>query len=301
MKLTDINENLDEAIGGPAGFAKRAKAKIQKRMPFAKQKRRQGAVKDRVFKKAKQIKDDLMAWKAEAFASGKGVKQPLTMKQFLDWMAKSTKYSEAVIIVAKEIHPNLFQGKKTKPKSKPAPEKYSDQELAKIKAKYKSSAEKAGAETEKNIEDEGKRDLTASKEDNKKSKIDTSASIYEARLRALLENEDQVDTSLASSADGEISNDPLNDNQIDTLIVRAIEKQAQIASGSNIPGKKEEPKSQAEKYTASPEQSSEQNSESFSINSEYKKSLGSILRKVYSGGELDNNDKKAAQQIYKSI
>lgn len=317
MKLNDLDKTLTEApLGGPAGFGARAKAKLQKNIPFAKQKRRQGSVKDRVFKKAKQIKDDLMAWKAEAFASGKGIKQPLNMKQFLDWMTKSTEYGEAVVIAAKEIHPNLFQDKQTKPESKPKPEpeKYSDEELAKIKAKYKSDAVKAGAETEKNIEDEGKRDLTASKEDDKEPKVDTSASIYEARLKALLEdeNEPKVDTSLASSADGTISNDPLNDNQVDTLIVRAIEKHAQLVSGAPVPGKKEaeakeKPKSRsekrAEKHVAGSQTSAVQTDESdtFTIDNGYKRPLEVILKKVYSGDEFDKNDKKDAQRIYKSI
>ena len=86
MKFSDINENLTEGpLSGPAGFKQRAKAKLQKNMPFAKQKRRRGEIKDAAFKKAKMIKDELMAWKAEAFASGNAEKEPLTMAQCIRW------------------------------------------------------------------------------------------------------------------------------------------------------------------------------------------------------------------------
>lgn len=323
MKLADINENLVEKVGGPAGFAARAKAKLQKQTPFAKQKRRQAAAKDVLFKQAKEIKDDLMAWKAEAFAGGKGAKQELTMDQFLEWMGKKG-YGEVAMAAAKEVHPNLFKGKEAEPKKQdvkadgeqdvkadgePKVKADGEQSEEEIRAAYAKRGEELEAERE------ARGDTTEDAGEEKEPKVDTSASIYEARLRALLEADDEsVDMSLASSADGKVSDDPLNDNQIDTLIVRALEKKAQLKGGADVPTEKEptrkekraaakaeKPKEKEKDQAAISEPPSEADSDTFAIRNTWKGPLDSMLQKIVKGGEFDNKDKKYASRISKEL
>lgn len=232
MKFTDINENLTEGpFSGPAGFGKRAKAKLQKNMPFAKGQQRRGKKKDEMFAKAKEIKDELMDWKAEAFASGNGEKEPLSMQQFLDW-AKShnPKLGQAIEAVARsdKDYADFFaqavdkkgeqsstaSDEKVKPRAEP--EKYSDEEKAAIKQKYADDAEAEAKEL--GSEDDDANESVEEDSDDAEPKVDMSASIYESRLRAFLNEDEDVGVNKAKT---------LADNQIDTLIVKGLEKQKQ--------------------------------------------------------------------------
>ena len=242
MKFTDLNDNLNEGpISGPAGFAKRAKAKLQKNVPFARQQQAQGKAKDKLFKQAKEIKDELKVWMGEIG------KKEIGMKTFLDWVNnRFPSQYDGILTAAKDIHTNLFPkdskadiqnqvstdgvnysvelDKTGAPKKEVKPEQYSDEEKAAIKKKYADDAE---AEAKELGSEDEKQDVKASKGEDEKPKVDTSASIYESRFRAILEAD--TDQSLAASADGKISDDPLKDDQIDTLIVKGLQKQQELA------------------------------------------------------------------------
>ena len=337
MKFDDLNDNLNEApISGPSGFAQRAKAKLQKQAPFMRTTQKKGAAKDALFKKAKDIKNELKVWMGEIG------KQEIGMKTFLDWMNKKhPDNAEGVLAAAKEIHTNLFPKAPEKEKQdiqkqvptdditystqvdqKGAPVKKkkaerSPEEEEQIKKAYGPGgtvAKGAEAEAKELSSEDDTQDLKASKGDDKEPKVDTSASIYETRFQAILEAE--TDQSLAASADGEISNDPLKDDQIDTLIVKGLQKQKELAGtgASKVAAKqkttepeseveqpavadkkaeKAAPKAGKEKAAAGPELGS------VTVPKAYAKANKTILTKVQAGEEPDNKDKKAASELLK--
>lgn len=268
MKITDLNENLSEGpISGPAGFAQRAKAKLQKHVtPFMKQQQKRGKLKDELFKKAKDIKNELKAYMEQTGKSKIG------MKEFLDWMENNSDSHAGTLAAAKEIHTNLFPkdskadiqnqvstdgvnysvelDKTGAPKKeKPKPEGMSPEDEKAARDKIAADAEAEAKES--GSEDDEPQDLKASKGDNEKPKVDTSASIYEARLRAILEA--KTDQSLAASADGEISSDELEDNQIDTLIVKGLQKQRELEATGKVKPKQKAADPEQAQQAAQPE------------------------------------------------
>jgi len=344
MKFSDLNDNLNEGpISGPAGFAQRAKAKLQKHgTPFMKQQQKRGKAKDALFKKAKDIKNKLKVW------MDKIGKPEIGMKTFLDWMQQShPEEAEGVLAAAKEIHTNLFPKAPEKEKQdiqkqvptdginystevdqKGAPVKKkkaerSPEEEEQIKKAYGPGgtvAKGAEAEAKKLSSEDDTQDLKASKGDDEKPKVDTSASIYESRFRTMLEAE--TDQSLAASADGEISNDPLKDDQIDTLIVKGLQKQKELAGtgASKVAAKQTEPAAGEEptepaagkkepaagkekpaagkaKTTSSGDSGPELGS--VPIPKIWARNAKEIFKKVQAGEELNNKDIKNATELLK--
>lgn len=228
MKFSDINENLTEA---PGGFADRAKAKLQKKIAPGKERRKRGAAKEKLFAKAQEIKAELKQWHDNKTGSPKLV---ITMQEFLSWMQDNyPQFADTAEKFARDdkAYADFFaqevddEGNQTSTASDPKvkmrdpdeippgkvsnspPEKISDKEKKAGYDKINKDAEDEAAEFEK-------QDLKASKGEDEEPKVDTSASIYEARLQAMLsEDEEDVGVNRAKT---------LADNQIDTIIVGGI-------------------------------------------------------------------------------
>ena len=322
MKFDDLNNNLNEGpFTGPAGFTKRAKAKLQKNIPFARQQQRRGAAKDKIYAKAKEIKDDLKSFMA------KTGEEEIGMKDFLDWVQTNHEGEyDGILAAAKKIHSNLFpkdskadqenQGAGDEPKQqqKAKDPNVSDEEIAQAHAKIAADAE---AEAEELGAEDERQDLKASKGDDEEPPKDTSASIYESRFAAILaEAEAEVDQSLAASADGQISNDKLEDNQIDTLIVRGIQAQRKLAGTGKTkqiaaepeqqaapkeePKAKQEPEAKAQpkaQAAAAAPDVEEPSSGGIALDKSDAKNAKLILTKAAKGEELSDKEKKVAGKV----
>ena len=226
MKFSDINENLTEGpLSGPAGFGKRVKAKAQKHLtPFNKVQQRVGTAKDKQYKEAKKIKQEFMVWKK---MEGMSPKVYPTMPAFLEWIkGVDAKLGAAVEKVARsdKDYAEFFttaidkKGKAAQTASDPKVNVRDDDPDATGDKSKKVSAPS----------DEGDFELEQELEladEEVEEEVDMSASIYEARLRAFL-NEDGEDVGVQNSKQ-------LADNQIDTLIVKGIELRDKGGAGAD--------------------------------------------------------------------
>jgi len=299
MKFTDL-DNLNEGpISGPAGFAKRAKAKLQKNIPFARQQQRRGAQKDELFKLAKEIKDNFKQWVDTKTGSSNINNAGITMPEFLEWMQSETDYGGAAEKFARgdKDYKEYFsqeiddEGKQTSTASDPKvqtrtnndeeqPGKVqTDDEKEQIKKAYGPGgtvARDAEAEAEElGSEEDDKQDIKASKGEDEKPKVDTSASIYESRFRAIL-NEDAEDVGIDSAK-------TLIDNQIDTLIVGAL-RVGKSGLGKN---KMKEPEEKPRQDTSQSEEESEADATSAKG---AKAEKGAKASKPSSSGKLSDED-----------
>lgn len=286
MKMSDISQKLTER---PGGFGGAIKAKLQSQIPFARKQQRKGKAKTALYKQARAIKKELQNWKAEAFAATSGEDTELTMNQFLGWVKnRQPKYAQGIETIARgdKDYADFFsqridkKGKQSStasdPKVKVQP---SDGEQSKeeIKAVYK----KKGEELEAKRKAQGG-ELVDEDEGSDDTKADTSASIYEARLRAILEADVGVNRTKT-----------LKDNQVDTLITLGIQKQKELDSGDDdIAAAGPEAQAPAGKPTATA---------SDDFLDEYQDELVSVLTKVKNGDELDKRDKSNAGKMLYSL
>lgn len=321
MKFSDINENLTEA---PGGFADRVKAKLQKKVAPGKERRKRGAAKEKLYAKAQEIKAELKQWHDNKTGSPK---LALTMSEFLGWMQDNyPQFGNTAEKFARgdKAYADFFsqevddEGKQTSTASDPKvktrdtdeippgkvsnspPEKISDKEKQAGYDKINKDAEDEAAEFEK-------QDLKASKGEDKEPKVDTSASIYEARLQAML-SEDEEDVGVNPSK-------VLADDQIDTIIVGGIrgflsapgkEKQAALGQATQEPKAKDEISKTADKISNAKSDDSEDeytasSRGSDSVVDEYADELEDILRSVYKGEDISDNQKKYAKIIYDEL
>ena len=152
----------------------------------------------------------------------------------------------------------------------------------------------AGAMDSAKANNKNKQDITASKGDDKEPKSDTSASIYEARLRAILEadeeqpDEEQSDPSVDVAVNKAII---LKDNEIDTLITMGIEKQLELNGGDSIVDDPSEVQGG----------SSSDSGGGDSFLDEYRDELETVLTKVVKGQDLNKNDQRDASDMLNSI
>jgi len=326
MKLSDISQKLTEKPGGFGGIVK---SKLQQQIPFAKKKQRAGKAKEALYKHARQIKKELQAWKAEAFATTNGEDTQLTMNQFLGWAKKrQPKYSNGIESYARgdKAYAEHFaqaidkEGKQSSTASDPKvkvrsndagqtdtvdpsqeqEDMISPEEMTGEKQKRKLTPdEQAGLDTiNRNAEEEAaeyeKQDLKASKGEDKEPKVDTSASIYEARLRALLEDdEDKRDPDIDVGVNAAKT---LTDNQVDTLITMGIQKQKELDSGDDDISS-DEPSQAPNNNSEEPAQSSA----SGDFLGEYQGELESVLTKIVKGVDLDKRDQRNASNMLKSL
>jgi len=349
MKLNDLNTNLNEGpISGPAGFAARAKAKLQKHSTSIGGQDKIGAAKDAVFKQAQDIKK---SFKVHLGSTGK---KQVGMKTFLNWINQNfPDQSQGVLAAAKEIHTNLTFPDPKAPEAPEAPaqaapaqaapaqaapapaEKVSPEDAAAGQAKIDADAEEEGRRLnpdDTGIEGDGtKQDVKASKGDDEKPKVDTSASIYESRFQIILEAETatSTDQSMPSTADGEISDEPLTDNQIDTLILKGIQKQKELegtgkatpkqqatkpeqaaaepeAKAAEPEAKAAEPEAQAGKKAAAasaaaPNVEQPAAGGGISIDKSDAKKLKALLTKAHAGSDFDDKDRKVAAAVIKYL
>ncbi len=258
MKQPNINQNLTEAA--PGDIRSRSQAKIQRYLSPGKEGRARGKAKLAIFQLAKKIKNDFLTWKAGSF--DKGEKESIDMEQFLEYMNTSTKLGKFAVAAAKENYSRKFASV---------------------------SAGTADSKTEVKPELESEQDLKASKGDNKNSKIDTSASIYEARLQIFLERHDQA---------------RLEDDEIDTIIVGAIRKF--IKAGGKLPSVKSADKNSTsqEKVSSKDEQMAQRSQnndyediDSFGLDNEEKYQLEDILNKIINKKELSSTNMRQAKNI----
>lgn len=288
MKFSDINENLTEGpLSGPAGFGKRVKAKAQKHLtPFNKVQQRVGTAKDKQYKEAKKIKQEFMVWKK---MEGMSPKVYPTMPAFLEWIkGVDAKLGAAVEKVARsdKDYADFFtpaiddKGKVTQTASDPKVKVRDDDPDATGDKSKKVKAPEKDAELE--LADE-----------EVEEEVDMSASIYESRLRAFL-NEDGEDVGVQNSKQ-------LADNQIDTLIVKGIELRdkggvkadadVQKAADGIANAKPKSDEDELEMSTAS----------GGSALDEYFDELEDILRTISRGNDLSDRQKQTAKAIYNAI
>lgn len=301
MKMSDINQKLTEQPGGFGGIIK---SKIQSQLPFARKQQRAGKAKTALYTKARAIKKELQNWKAEAFAATNGEDTSLTMNQFLGWVKnRQPKYAQGIETIARsdKDYTDFFsqkidkKGKQSSTASDPKvkvrdtdeipPGKVSNSPPEKISDKDKQAGyDKIAKDAEKEAAEFDKQDLKASKGEDKEPKADTSASIYEERLRALLE--DDVGVNRAKT---------LTDNQIDTLITLGIQKQKELNSGGDdISAGEPEATVSTDKPTAATTADND-------FLSEYRDELENVLTKVVNGEDLDKRDQRNARDMLNSI
>jgi len=301
MKFSDINENLTEGpLSGPAGFGARAKAKLQKQIPFAKEQQRRGAVKDAEHDQARTIKNDFKAWKAKAFPNGE--KEPLQMGQFIEWSKKyNGKLGAAIEQTATTDKDYAAFAGKTDPKvnvrdtgEDPDATGENPDATGDRSKKVNAPDDDGGLELEQELElaDESVEEDANDAE----PKVDMSASIYESRLRAFL-NEDQEGKIIWNSK-------ILHDNQIDTLIVKGLQRLAQGGASADSSAKKEpsdEISQTADKISNAKSDDSDEYTAAgrgdSSVLDEYADELESILTAVANGKEISNNQQGYARAI----
>ena len=326
MQLKDIHQELTERPGGFGGIMKQ---KLKRQLsPFARGTQRKAKGAEALLKTARVVKSALQDWMNKAFRSSGGEKAPLTMEQFLLWVKKAQpKYSEGIIAYARgnsdyaeyfRKEPGGMGGAQQTSKPEPDQEKTGKHEVPgdgdnlelekdpkeptdkqkednETRKVYKKMGDDLEAE-EKEKEKSGKQDIKASKGNDKEPKVDTSASIYEARLRALLEADEEVD----ADKDEDVSTkEPkhLEDNQIDTLITMGIEKQIELNGGQSIVDEPGEVMSGG----SSDESDFSGGGASDDFLSEYQNELETVLTKVVKGDELDKRDQRNARAMLNSI
>ena len=241
--MSDINQKLTERPGGFGGIMK-AKAKKQL-SPFMKGKQQGADDEVRLIKVAREIKKDLKAWMTKAFRSSGGAKAPLTMNQFLGWVKKAQpKYAKGIETYARgdssyadHFTQNIDKdgkqtstGKDDKVKRRPDDGKANTVDDEKVDT-VDDSQDQEDLLSPEDMTGGDQGDLFDEKGEEKKPESNTSASIYEARLRAILEAEGDPDTDVDVGVDAA---QPLKDNQIDTLITMGIEKQIELDGGESI-------------------------------------------------------------------
>lgn len=153
MKLRDIDESL-VAEAQPAGLLKRAANKLKKNKPFDKQARQQAEGEEVTQLAANQIAGHFNTWIGMAEATGINPKA-LTALELMDFF-KEEGYADTAEIVIKAAEE----------KKKPKIIKQDDPEQGDL------------------FDDDG---------EDAKPKVDTSASVYEARLKAILEADKEAD------------------------------------------------------------------------------------------------------------
>jgi len=308
MKLSDISQTLTEKPGGFGGIMK---AKAQQQIPFAKKQQRAGKAKEALYKHARQIKKELQAWKAEIFATTNGEDTPLTMNQFLGWVNKrQPKYSKGIEAYARgdRAYAEHFaqaidnKGKQSSTATDPKVKRRSPDDEGEAKVKGEQSKDEIQAAYKKQGDElEAKRiaqggELVDEDEENEEKESPTSASIYEARLHALLEaNEDEPDPDVDIGVNAAKT---LTDNQIDTLITMGIQKQKELNSGDD------DIASDEEISVSSSSGSSEKSggsSVSDSFLEEYSAELESVLTKVIKGAKFDKRDQQSANNMLNSL
>jgi len=308
MKLSDINQKLTERPGN-TGFGSIMKQKVKRQLsPFQKGKQQATVEKEKLIKVASKVKQDFQAWKATAFRSSGGKKTPITMNQFLGWVKKShPKYAEGIETYArgdKDYAEHFSQAidKKGKQSSTATDDKVKVRDADPDETGDKSTKVAAPSdegnlelEQELELEKDDKQDITASKGDDDEPKVDTSASIYEARLRAILEADEEVSADAGSDEDiGTNRAITLKDNQIDTLITMGIEKQIELGGGESIV---DEPGEMTAKSSSI--SSDEGGGDGFL--EQYSDELETVLTKVVKGVELDKRDQSNARDMLNSI
>lgn len=329
MKLSDINQELTEAaeeFGAKQGLGKRLGAKIRKKVDPRKDKRRAASAEDNLRTQAKNIKTRFAEYMA---TEPKGTEPTIDhIEEFLS----DTEYAEYVSPIAIKLkmkksveEPSQDQGEPTADDSVDqtadevgskehedliSPEEMTDGEKPKREL---TPDEQAGFDKiNKDAEDEAaefeKQDVKASKGDDKEPKIDTSASIYEARLRNMLTE--------------------LKDNEIDTLLYRIVQaqakkagppKQAPAASTKTEPKAKPEADSdkksiwksdlgdlargkRTEKGQDIAEPSGGGSGEATdAFLDEYRDELEAVLTKVKAGTDLDKRDQRNASNMLRSL
>jgi len=329
MKLSDINQKLTERPGGFGGIIK---SKLKQQAPFMRGTQRKGKAEEALLKGARKIKGELQAWMNKAFRSQGGERAPITMAQFLGWVKKAQpKYAKGIEAYArsdKDYAEHFSQaidkkGKQSSTASDPkvttrdneqadtvdsdkeqeeliSPEEMTGEKTAdgeqseeEIRAVYAKQGEELEAERVKGE----KQDVKASKGDDKEPKVDTSASIYEARLKAILEADEEVSADAGSKEDvGVNRTKTLKDNQLDTLITMGIEKQIELDGGDSIVDKPEEVQSSSS--------SSDEGDAAGPVDDflgEYRDELVGVLQKVKAGSDLDKRDQKNASDMLYSI
>jgi len=254
MKFTDINQELTEApdLSKIKGKLQRAGTKIKSKNPLSKEMRTKSSAKANVQQTGLKIKDQFHAWVGET-----GSEQTLEdFKAFID--QNMQELSGVFDEVALEL-----KFKKPEPEPEPEPEAQADdsadqqvdatsgedqedmispEEITGEKGKPGEQSEeevravydKQGEELEAKRKAQGGELADESVEedaDDAEPKVDMSASIYESRLKALLTEATK-----------------LNDNQLDTLIVRLMQRAKK--GGATQPAAE---KPAAEKPAAEPE------------------------------------------------
>jgi len=203
MKMSEINETLveaPEAYNAKQGFGKRLKTKLKKHTPFNAKARAQATKKDQIFKQAKKMKTQF----AEYMANEPEGTEP-SIKDLQQFFA-DTEFASYLMPVAtklKLVKPESVQTDIPKDKNSANAEET---------PKATSPAAADDADTlEKELEDPNTGDLPEEAGEDKEPKVDTSASIYEARLYNMLTE--------------------LKDNEIDTLFVRMLQAQGKDKGG----------------------------------------------------------------------
>jgi len=315
MKMSEINETLveaPEAYNAKQTRGKAIKNKFKKHTPFNKAARDKATIEDETRKEAKGIKQEFKKWMASTNSA-------MTGEEFINFITQ--KHSDLAPF-ATDVAVNL---KMYQPPAKPAADPAADPaaaaapapsgDIAGTEETPKATSPATADETdplEKELEDPNTGDLPEEAGEDKEPKIDTSASIYESRFRRiqLLERD-------------------LKDNDIDTLIVRLIQAgrkggvsvgQSPTQSPSNA-GSEQEASAKKKsiwksnigdlaKGKRTDDDGSEQGQSSgnssendgmLKIDPNYKKPLKQILSTVKTSKEFDNNAKRAADKILRSL
>jgi len=265
MKMSEINETLveaPEAYNAKQGIGKRLKTKLKKHTPFNKSARDQATQKDAIFKQAKELKTQFMTYMAN---EPEGTEP--SIKDLQDFF-KGTEHEAFLMPVATKL-------KLTKPETTQVDEPKGTE--AGTEETPKATSPGAADETdplEKELEDPNTGDLPEEAGEDKEPKIDTSASIYEARLHNMLTE--------------------LKDNQLDTLFVRMLQAYGKAKGGpSPTVGDSEEQQSSGK--SSSKSASSQMSLDDNEIEKlkdrldEFENDLKNIIRKQSS---IDDNAKK---------
>ena len=186
----------------------------------------------------------------------------------------------------------------------------SDQSEDEVKAAYK----KQGDELESKRKAQGGELVDEDSDDDSEPKVDMSASIYEARLREFLKEDEEDDVGINPSK-------TLADNQIDTLLVKGLEKMKQgsspLATDTQAKAAKagieldddgnaiarQQPKGEIEKTAdkisnaKSDDEYSASGRGDSSVLDEYADELEDILTTVANGKDISSNQKGYAQAI----
>jgi hypothetical protein len=219
MKFSDLDNKLEEApdLSKIKGKLQRAGTKLKKHTPFNKEARLKAAAKDETQQLGLKIKDKFHSWLG---STGK----PQTVSSFKNFLSKAMpEYARFVDEVAVQL-------KFTKPEPDPEPEATGDEDLA-VASPSSEDPDATGDKSKKVAAPEKEAELELEPEEEVEEEVDMSASIYESRLAYFL-----------------IEETKLKDNQLDTLIVRVLQKAK--ADGAEVAGDKESQSSDEVSKTA---------------------------------------------------